>query len=221
MNSSLLINNIRDLCKNNKVSISKLEADLLLSPGLISRWNKNMPSLDKIADIADYFGVTIDELLGRSSRSTGPASPGRFILLLYRQSIHGETVWDILNPQFPPNELSNVTFPKVFFDNLYCSFYAAYQNGFFILTASHTSDKTPKLALYVLPDIYSHCECVCSDMDQLTRLYELLELRFRRQLNAMKAHNLINSYIQETDSAESTENEKIAILRDIDNASSY
>ena len=218
MDSSLLINNIRNLCKKNQVSISKLEADLFLSPGLISRWNKNTPSLDKIADIADYFGVTIDELAGRSS---SPSGSGRFILRLYRQSIHGETVWEILNPQSLPDELSDVAFPKNFGDNLHSSYYAAYQNGFFILTASPTSDRTLKLALYVLPDIYSHCECVCSDTDQLTRLYEFLEPRFRRQLNTMKTQNFINSYIQETASAEPSENEKITVLRDIDNASSY
>lgn len=221
MDSSLLIDNIRNLCKKNKVSISKLEADLFLSPGLISRWNKSMPSLDKIADIADYFGVSIDELAGRSSSLSDDTNPGRFLLLLYRQSICAETVWEILNPQSLPRELSNVALPKDFTDNLCGSYYTSYQNGFFILTASHMPDSTLKLALYILPDIYSHYECVCSDTGQLTRLYEFLEPRFRRQLNTMKTRNLIYSYIQENISAEPPENEKITLLRDINDASSY
>lgn len=221
MDSSLLINNIRNLCKKNQVSISKLEADLFLSPGLISRWNKNMPSLDKIVDIADYFGVSIDELAGRSSSPTDNFSSGRFILLLYQQSIYGETVWEILNPQSLPNGLLDVTLPKNFSDNLFSSYYAVYQNGFFILTANHTSDRTLKLALHILPDVYSHCYCICSDTGKLTRLYEFLEPRFREQSNAMKARNLINSYIQENASAEPPENDKITLLRDIDNASNY
>lgn len=222
MDSNLLINNIRDLCKKNHVSISKLEADLFLSPGLISRWNKNMPSLDKIADIADYFGVSIDELAGRSSSPTdNNFNLGRFILLLYQQSIYGETVWKILDPQSLPDELSSVTLPKNFSDNLFGSYYTVYQNGFFILTASHTSEGILKLALHILPDVYSRCCCICSDTDKLTRLYKFLEPRFREQLNEMKVGNLINSYMQETDSAEPPGNDKITLLRDIDHASNY
>jgi len=212
MDSNVLIDNIRNLCKKNKVSISKLEADLFLSPGLISRWNKSMPSLDKIVDIADYFGVSIDELTGRSSNLAGDANPGRFLFLLYRQSICGETVWEILNPQFLPKELSGVALPKKFTDNLCGSYYTSYQNGFFILAASHTPDNVLKLALYILPDVYSRYECVCSDTGQLTRLYEFLEPRFREQLNTMKSRNLIYSHIQENASAELPENEKITFV---------
>lgn len=221
MDSRPLIDNIRNLCKKNKVSISKLESDLFLSPGLISRWNKNTPSLDKVADIADYFGVSIDELIGRSNNFSNDNNLGRFLLLLYQQSIYAETDWEILNPQSMPKELSNVTLPKNFTDNLYGCYYTSYQNGFFILAARHTSDGVLKLALYILPDIYSRFECVCSDTERLKQLYEFLELRFRMQLTKMKAHNLISSYLQENTSAESPENEKFTLLKNVDEASSY
>lgn len=221
MNSLQLIENIRSLCKKNKVSISKLENDLFFSPGLISRWNKSSPSLDKIADIADYFGVSIDELIGRSNSPSNDRNLGRFLLLLYQQSICAETVWEILDPQSMPKELSGVTLPKNFTDNLCGCYYTCYQNGFFILTTSHTSDGILKLAMYILPDIYSRFECICSDTDQLKRLYGFLEPHFRVQLTKMKAHNLISSYLQENTSEEPPENEKITLLRNIDEASSY
>lgn len=221
MDSLLLIDNIRNLCKKNKVSISKLEAELFFSPGLISRWNKSSPSLDKIADIADYFGVSIDELIGRSNSPSNDNNLGRFLFLLYQQSIYAETVWEILNPQSMPKELSSVTLPKNFTNNLYGCYYTCYQNGFFILAASHTSDGILKLALYILPDIYSRFECICSDTDRLTQLYEFLEPRFRTQLTKTKAHNLISSYLQENTSEESSGNEKITLMRNTDEASSY
>lgn len=221
MDNHLLIDNIRNLCKKNKVSISKLEADLFLSPGLISRWNKNSPSLDKVADIADYFGISIDELIGRSHSFSNDNNLGRFLLLLYQQSIYAETVWEILNPQSMPEELSDITLPKNFTDNLYGCYYTSYQNGFFILTVSYTSDSILELALYILPDIYSRFECVCADTDRLIQLYEFLEKRFRMQLVKMKAHHLISSYIQENASAEQPENEKITLLRNTDVASNY
>lgn len=221
MDNNLLIDNIRNLCKKNKVSISKLENDLFLSPGLISRWNKNMPSLDKIADIADYFGVSIDELIGRSSSLSNTNNIGRFLILLYQQSINEETVWEILNPQSLPKKLSDITLPKNFTSNLYGSYYTIYNDGFFILTANRMPSSALNLTLYVLPDIDSRFECICSDAARLTRLYEFLERRFRSQLNTIKAHNLIHSYLQENTVAELSENEKISLLADINKASNY
>lgn len=221
MDGSLLIDNIRSLCKKNKVSLSKLETDLYLSPGLISRWNKNTPSLDKIADIADYFGVTIDELVGRSNGLSKNGNPGRFLLLLYRQTICANTIWEILNPQALPKELAGVPLPKNFEDNLCGCYYTSYDNGFFILAASYTPDGQLSLALYILPDIHSRFECVCSDTGRLTRLYEFLEPYLRRELNTTKAGNLMRSYIEKNDSAELPENEKITPMRNIDEASSY
>lgn len=221
MDNSLLIDNIRNLCKKNKVSISKLENDLFLSPGLISRWSRNMPSLDKIADIADYFGVSIDELIGRSSNLSNINNIGRFLILLYQQSINEETIWEIFNPQSLPKKLSDITLPKNFTSNLCGSYYTSYNDGFFILAANRMPNSALNLTLYVLPDIDSRFECVCSDVIRLTRLYEFLERRFRSQLNTVKAHNLIYSYLQENTVAELSENEKISPLADISKASNY
>lgn len=180
-----------------------------------------MPSLDKIEDIADYFGVSIDELVGRSNNLSAGNNTGRFLHLLYQQSINAETVWEILNPQSLPKELSDVTLPKNFTANLCGCYYTGFQDGFIILAASHTPDNVLKLALYILPDIYSRFECVCADTNRLTRLYEFLEPRFRVQLNSMKTLNLISSYIQENTAAVSAENEKITLLRDTGDASNY
>ena len=64
MDNKLLVNSIRELCKKNKISISKLESDLNFGAGLISRWAKSSPSIDKIIDIADYFHISLDEVVG-------------------------------------------------------------------------------------------------------------------------------------------------------------
>ena len=64
MDNKLLVNSIRELCKKNKISISKLECDLNFGAGLISRWIKSSPSIDKIVDIADYFHISLDEVVG-------------------------------------------------------------------------------------------------------------------------------------------------------------
>lgn len=66
MDNELLVKTIRALCKSNNISISQLENDLNFGAGLISRWTKSSPSLDKIIDIANYFHVTLDEVVGHS-----------------------------------------------------------------------------------------------------------------------------------------------------------
>lgn len=222
MDNSLLIDNIRNLCKKNKISISKLENDLFLSPGLISRWNKNMPSLDKIIDIAEYFGISIDELIGRSVSLFGDDNNiGRFLMILYQQSITAEITWEILNPQSLPKEFSENSLPKNFTENLCASYYTGYKSGFFILASYHAPNSALNFKLYILPDIYSRFECICSDANRLTRLYTFLEPHFRKQLNTTKAHNLMCSYIQENNHTEPSENEKITPIREINDVINY
>lgn len=64
MNNEKMINSIRELCKKNNITITKLEEELKFSQGLISRWKDKTPSLDKIVDIADYFHISLDEVVG-------------------------------------------------------------------------------------------------------------------------------------------------------------
>lgn len=64
MNNELLVKTVRDLCKKNNIPVSKLETDLNFGAGLISRWVKSSPSIDKIIDIADYFHISLDEVTG-------------------------------------------------------------------------------------------------------------------------------------------------------------
>ena len=64
MNNELLVQSIRNLCKSNNISISQLENELNFGAGLVSRWVKSSPSLDKIVDIANYFHVSLDEVVG-------------------------------------------------------------------------------------------------------------------------------------------------------------
>ena len=66
MNNEEIVKSIKELCKKHGVTANQLENKAGLSQGLISRWLKTTPSLDKIIDIADYFNVTIDEVVGRN-----------------------------------------------------------------------------------------------------------------------------------------------------------
>lgn len=55
--------NISILCRKNKISIAKLERDTGLGNATIHGWVRSSPTVDKLKAVADYFGVTVDELL--------------------------------------------------------------------------------------------------------------------------------------------------------------
>lgn len=63
MNNSLK-ENVKKLAKERGVSIRKLEQDIGIADKSISKWDKMMPSIDKVEKVAQYFGVTVDSLLG-------------------------------------------------------------------------------------------------------------------------------------------------------------
>ena len=64
MNNERMIETIRELCKKNNITPTKLEEELGFSQGLISRWKDKTPNIDRIIDIADYFHVSLDEVVG-------------------------------------------------------------------------------------------------------------------------------------------------------------
>lgn len=60
---NLLLDNIKHLCRENKISICALERTLGIGNGTIGGWGIYSPRLDIVKKVADYFGVTVDELL--------------------------------------------------------------------------------------------------------------------------------------------------------------
>ena len=53
---------IRELCKINRISIPNLESELGFGSGTISKWDKSVPSVDKLQKIAERFDVSMDFL---------------------------------------------------------------------------------------------------------------------------------------------------------------
>lgn len=59
----MLVKNIQRLAAERGLSIRQLEASAGLKLSTIYKWGENTPSVDKVKAVADYFGVTVDELL--------------------------------------------------------------------------------------------------------------------------------------------------------------
>ena len=63
--------NISILCRKNKISIAKLERDTGLGNATVRGWARSSPTVDKLKAAADYFGVTVDELLREDEPTVG------------------------------------------------------------------------------------------------------------------------------------------------------
>ncbi len=61
---------IKDLCSERKITIKDVEIACGFSNGSISKWRGTYsPGIDKVQKVADFFGVSIDFLIGRSKVS--------------------------------------------------------------------------------------------------------------------------------------------------------
>ena len=63
----MIFDRISKLCKEKGVTVAKLERETGISNGTISRWSTSSPTVDKLRKVADYFGVSVDSLIGRES----------------------------------------------------------------------------------------------------------------------------------------------------------
>ena len=57
------VERVKQMCKTRKIPISKLEKDLGFSNGYIAQLRKGTFPADRLAKIAEYFGVTIEYLM--------------------------------------------------------------------------------------------------------------------------------------------------------------
>ncbi|MFS1278483.1 helix-turn-helix domain-containing protein [Enterococcus lactis] len=61
---------IKELTKQNGISVRELEKRLGYSNGYFSKWKSVSPNSEGLAKVSDYFGVSVDYLLGREKKET-------------------------------------------------------------------------------------------------------------------------------------------------------
>ncbi|EAD9126963.1 XRE family transcriptional regulator [Listeria monocytogenes] len=60
---------VKILCKENDISLSELEKKLGLTRNTLYKWKTQSPSIDRLLLVANYFNVSVDFLVGRSSKN--------------------------------------------------------------------------------------------------------------------------------------------------------
>ncbi|SLN05637.1 Phage transcriptional regulator, Cro/CI family [Brachybacterium faecium] len=64
----MIVEKIKKLCEEQKITFAELERKIDLSNGQIARWKKQNAGIDKLQKVADYFNVSIDYLLSRTEK---------------------------------------------------------------------------------------------------------------------------------------------------------
>lgn len=58
-----MLNQIKALAKERKLTIAEVERMAGLTPRTVHKWDKNIPSVDKVKKVADVLSVTVDQLM--------------------------------------------------------------------------------------------------------------------------------------------------------------
>lgn len=59
----MIYQNIKKIADEKGISIRKIELETGITPSSIYHWNEVKPSVDKVAKVAKYLGVSVEELL--------------------------------------------------------------------------------------------------------------------------------------------------------------
>ena len=66
-----MLKTIRNIAKQKEIPLAKIERACELGERSLYRWDTNYPSVDKVKKVADYLGVTVDDLLKEEQNDTG------------------------------------------------------------------------------------------------------------------------------------------------------
>lgn len=59
----MIYQNIKAIADSKKISIRKIEQETGLTPSSIYHWNEVKPSVDKVAKVAKFLGVSVEDLV--------------------------------------------------------------------------------------------------------------------------------------------------------------
>ena len=210
MDNDKLINSIKNICKNNNITVTKLEEELGISQGLISRWAKSDPSLSKIIDIADYFDISLDEVVGYRN-----IIHDKFLEKLIKQTVEKDIVWNKYDSEKPTNakQYFDPDFDKIdFIDqndiNEYfeihkqISYFVEINNSFISIYGCYEFQniiKPSEIKLFIQPGDDANLIGQSYDYDQLKVLWlKVLYSLGEKAPDEIKAEEFKNSFINDS-----------------------
>ena len=156
MDNNIIVDSIKKLCKDKNITVSQLEKEIGLSQGLVSKWMNTTPSLDKIVDIADYFHVSIDEVVGYKQNLKD-----EFLKQLYTKTENDSITWENCETMNQNGSMvkqySDFTLPGSYIgdDEKETSYATCFNKGYIIIYAYHRYDQILNpynLILFIQPN---------------------------------------------------------------------
>lgn len=79
-----IVQKIRFLCQQQGITVAELERRIGLSNGQITKWRRQIPGINKVQLVADYFDVSVDYLLGREKDEYSGEQEDEEIRIMHR-----------------------------------------------------------------------------------------------------------------------------------------
>ncbi len=210
MNNEQIVNSIRSICKEHNITVTKLEETLSMSQGLISRWNKSDPSLSKIIDIADYFNLSLDDVVGYKN-----STDDKFIDKLVSETINNKIKWsNYTNPNEQVKQYFGISIPAFFEKkdtNEYLethkevSYFTQINNGYVSIYGFYETDKIKnpiEIKLFIQPDNNSNLIEQKYFKSQLLPLWlKILYSLNEEAPDVIKAEELKHAFISESENS--------------------
>ena len=95
----MFFNTFLALCEKKNISPTRVALDIGLSKAAVTRWNQteSTPNGDVLCKLADYFGCSVDYLLGRENTSDTTVLPAKLQELVdTASSLSEEQLSDLL-----------------------------------------------------------------------------------------------------------------------------
>lgn len=190
MDNEKIVNSIKELCKKHGITANYLETEIGASQGLISRWLKTTPSLDKLIDIADYFDVSLDNVIGRNNSTNNNEL---FVKQIYTLTQNNELEWEgyalIEHADYLKlreySEGYNMEYQELYIAN--------YQTGKIIILMQYDMDygrvEEYKIDLFLQPDNESEIFPEECDETQLYKLWQYIYTSKYGELDETKIDN--------------------------------
>ena len=205
LNNKLLIENIKKLCNQHNIKITNLEKELGFGAGIISRWGNDAdPSLSKIIQIADYFHVSIDEVVGYNQSLND-----EFLNKLYHQTEEKLISWKLVTnnstTEYPNIKLFDVGADEYqqYDEEEYGQkhYVAKYNGGYIIMYSFYKYDfllKPVSVRMFIQPTQESYLVEQHYPENILTKLWiKILNSLGNDAPDEVKAEDLKNSFIKD------------------------
>lgn len=89
---TMLKETVRGLCKQKGITVQRLEKEVGLSNGTISKWNKAKPTVDSLNKVANYFGITVVDILKMASNGDALSESNLALEIERQQDIYERNI---------------------------------------------------------------------------------------------------------------------------------